>query len=230
MKEYWEDCKYIAKVASQGFRLVVVIKITIIPILVAVASYAASFWPALAVPKWAWIPVTTFAIMLSLLFIMARQMRMLATPKIIAYGDIQPIKPHHDKPYDLYVAVRNISHNRIEGLKVKLKTILVNERVWQQPDILLPILNHEDVREISINPGDEEKAFIGKFWKDHRTGHYIFSEMEYTDFPSISFFVQISSKSLPVIDKRIILTNHDSGGFSFAEEGGDPRVSGPFED
>ncbi len=57
-KEYWEDCNYIVKVASQGFQLVVAIKITLIPIFVAMTSYAASYWPALAVPKWAWIPVT----------------------------------------------------------------------------------------------------------------------------------------------------------------------------
>ena len=94
---------------------------------------------------------------------------------------------------------------------------------------MLPIRNYDDVREISINPGDEEKAFLGKFWKVHRTGHYVFSEIEYTGFPSITFFVQISSKSSLPIDKKMILTNHYSGGFSFSEEGGDSRVCGPFE-
>ncbi len=123
LKEYWEDCKYIVKVVSQNFKLVVAIKISIIPLLVAATSFAAGYFEVFSIPRWAWIPVTTFAIVLSLLFIMARQMRMLKTQKIVAYGDIQPIKPHHDKPYDLYVAVKNISQTRVEGLKVKLKTI-----------------------------------------------------------------------------------------------------------
>ena len=195
----------------------VTIKITIIPPITALTTYGASryFWPAL--PNWIWIPTTIFISVLCLLFIIARRTRELETPNVDIRLTNEPIiTPEMQRgildgprPHNLLLVIKNTSHRAVNGLKVKLMKIILDDSGFQEPKKALNFLHHENDNEVSINSGDEERAFLGTHVCDKNGGIYKLWNMEHLNNQSIIFVIQVSSGSFPAFTKRFEL-KHDT--------------------
>lgn len=223
--EYFKDLKFIFKIATIGFQSIVMIKISIIPLLTAVATYFAAYYKVVKIPDWTWIPVTIFISVLVLLFIMARKMRVAQTPQLdisltqesiitpeMQAGNLDSIRPHR-----LFLKIKNTSDCKINDLKVKLITLRLSDKSFQEPNMPLFFLNHGKDTNVSINSKDEERAFIGDYICNNGYSRYSIEKFIHNINDELIFIVRISSSSFNAFTKTFMLKKGIKNGFGLRE-------------
>lgn len=157
MSELWKDIKYLQETLRQQFRLVVALKLSLIPILMYAIDYLGGYFEIFVWPTWISHIVTLTFLGLGLLFVITRKARTLEEPKLLLSLE------HGDNPSDLVVGVQNGSHIRIEHVEVVLTKITCDRTGPHFVNLPCTFLNEEDRGAgVSLNPLKMKYAMIGR--------------------------------------------------------------------